>query len=1671
VVADQKEEKEKEKSNKKTVDEPDENMMEMLVAMGVDDIKAKYCLIQTKNKGIEAALDYMDRLSDKIDVQTELNKLTATSSGKEKAKKKKPKYIPLELQRLFSELQLINRDTVSTQDLTSKGFQWQSMEGHIQHDAHELNRLLIDALERSLKKTIGGERLCQSLYEGKVINQILCTGCKRISTREESFYDLNLQVTNCENLASALHLYCEKEALENDSAYHCDSCQKKMKAYRNTKLNTLPQILTFSCNRFRIDKSTNWQRVKITSKSEYPLLLNMNHFLDHYDLSLNAGENSVLQENDYLKFQAQESMFFYKEIYLLAEEFLKAEIQKQCSEENQLNVQHIINNLNFSNDLYDNFKDFLLGKKGSLFFQHAEDNYLLHAVIVHRGSAYSGHYFAYIRDNLQESSNIYNSEEFSLKTVLQTLFDEYFAYHEISQSASIASTTFSSSGANHPHSSMSNERNYILTNDYLYIKDENTFYISTNHLLAKVITIFRNEETQFKSKSKKKNFDKDKPFFLTPKTIMREIGSMLKESSTNNSQSSGQSYAKLYKPVFGNIEDFLKKFSLFFHDNGEDHYWAEPLNVYLLKETDYEMKVNKMKTEEKALKREAVLKENQPPQTNAWHTDSSGGKSFREAILNEHNRSHEHFDDNESVSSVGTANTSGTCGTGGAGSDWHVAGKKHKSKKAIIKEEILHSTPSAQSSNIQTENLKKQFYNSEETYKLLIKELVEILLHKTIGNFYEFNDSQVSLITYERLEKAFEGINSSYLIVYRKINDVNDFFVNNHSKQDMKFMIPQPPNEWNLKIQQRNQLIEQERLQYEDSMRNVSFFLYCEDDLQYQLPFFMFPAVENKNSNGAADNSTGRGQIITTDSNKSLKDVLASVQNQMPSKYQNVLLQQSHSSSSHHLVLSKLEKYPKGGYFPSDPLDLHKTILDQKIKTNDLLIIWCPKEHPDYFYGSKCKPVEFSLSYLSRSPNYRAIVSSSTPKNIVKELANPNIHVNNKFDTVFYLPNHFTLFNLLFHFSHKYQVAPEKIILSGVIPNFNNKTVTTAVTASKDPSTNNENNTKLVTIYRDGKFQLNSKAYYQVFINCPIEIHEDTTTIQDLWFLREFYLEVIPSTSSAISLDHSKTLAEDYHSHKSQLINVTIEIDDSVKELLKERNIFDAPNILSSSTFSLNALEDNPSANLKIMKNSTVNHLKEELLYQFGLTEVLPIEVIVDLIDFTQMRLVNPSASEDDIVENEDALISTLNLKNKTKFILEKKESWNLLNENNSNKGKGTNKESSDEEIGLVVKLINQNSKDFTYLSAEKGFEVKEITVQISKQKTVRELRDIIGVKLFGFPENWTDAEENCLNNPNFYLVSDPFEDFKQFLSASLDGTEPDQSEGSKTMFDPIVNYHGRRLRTTNWLKEFSDLLLEANKKHDAVAIKDTNLKDGDLILFEEGLLPRKGIVNLQVYLWKNSSGLPLPLPVEKTGLSELSKSEEPSLEKQFEEITALKEDQLLLIGEINFPISIELVDLYQSVHHLIKFKREKILQTIPLYEEPKDMSHILLREFLSDHCLPGKCFWLNTTSASTSGTNQPPSKKANVLTTKNTAVTPQKASNPVNSTAMKNQQSDSNNTIFRKTGLKSDSKSLIVECLSQPQSQIKSMNYNYQVWIQRLINPLSCGNVSFFLFNSLASV
>jgi ubiquitin C-terminal hydrolase len=69
------------------------------------------------------------------------------------------------------------------------------------------------------------------------------------------------------------------ERLTGDNKYACPHCPEKQDALKGTKFVALPPILMLQLNRFTLDMTT-FNRKKINEKVAFPLVLNVNPFLD-----------------------------------------------------------------------------------------------------------------------------------------------------------------------------------------------------------------------------------------------------------------------------------------------------------------------------------------------------------------------------------------------------------------------------------------------------------------------------------------------------------------------------------------------------------------------------------------------------------------------------------------------------------------------------------------------------------------------------------------------------------------------------------------------------------------------------------------------------------------------------------------------------------------------------------------------------------------------------------------------------------------------------------------------------------------------------------------------------------------------------------------------------------------------------------------------------------------------------------------------------------------------------------------------------------------------------------------------------------------------------------------------------------------------------------------------
>uniref|UniRef100_A0A2C9JXG3 USP domain-containing protein n=1 Tax=Biomphalaria glabrata TaxID=6526 RepID=A0A2C9JXG3_BIOGL len=271
---------------------------------GIDN-QGSTCYLNSLLQTLFLTPEFRDRLFSLSD--TELGCLNNTNNPSCRVR-----VIPLQLQRIFSQLLLSDQQSVSTTDLTNS-FGWTNREEFQQHDVQELNRILFSAIEESLVGTTG-QNILNELYHGTIVNQITCTKCKKISGREEDFLDLTLAVAGQPGLEAALRqCYCEVEKMDGKNQYKCETCQAYTDATKGAKLRNLPPVLTLSLLRFSYDL-TKMTRYKENGRFTFPFDLDMSPY----------------------------------------------------------------------------------SEKGSV--GDPDCQYELFSVVVHRGSAFGGHYFAYIRD-------------------------------------------------------------------------------------------------------------------------------------------------------------------------------------------------------------------------------------------------------------------------------------------------------------------------------------------------------------------------------------------------------------------------------------------------------------------------------------------------------------------------------------------------------------------------------------------------------------------------------------------------------------------------------------------------------------------------------------------------------------------------------------------------------------------------------------------------------------------------------------------------------------------------------------------------------------------------------------------------------------------------------------------------------------------------------------------------------------------------------------------------------------------------------------------------------------------------------------------------------------------------------------------------------------------------
>ena len=184
---------------------------------------------------------------------------------------------------------------MTTKDLT-RAFGWNSTDSFLQQDVQEMMRVLLDKLEEKMKGTTVNS-VVKSLFAGSVKSYIRCVNVEYESSREEDFYDIQLDVKGSNHIYESFRRYIAKEMLEGDNKYDAE-VHGKQDAEKGVIFTKFPPVLTIHLKRFDFDLH-RMCFAKIHDRLEFPAELNLDEFLDPTCREAGGG-GEVIVPNDYL---------------------------------------------------------------------------------------------------------------------------------------------------------------------------------------------------------------------------------------------------------------------------------------------------------------------------------------------------------------------------------------------------------------------------------------------------------------------------------------------------------------------------------------------------------------------------------------------------------------------------------------------------------------------------------------------------------------------------------------------------------------------------------------------------------------------------------------------------------------------------------------------------------------------------------------------------------------------------------------------------------------------------------------------------------------------------------------------------------------------------------------------------------------------------------------------------------------------------------------------------------------------------------------------------------------------------------------------------------------------------------------------------------------------------
>ncbi|PON47669.1 Ubiquitinyl hydrolase [Parasponia andersonii] len=120
-------------------------------------------------------------------------------------------------------------------------------------------------------------------FQGILTNETRCLRCETVTARDETFFDLSLDIEQNSSITSCLKNFSSTETLNAEDKFFCDKCCSLQEAQKRMKIKKPPQVLVIHLKRFKYIEQLGRYK-KLSYRVVFPLELKLSNTVEDADL-------------------------------------------------------------------------------------------------------------------------------------------------------------------------------------------------------------------------------------------------------------------------------------------------------------------------------------------------------------------------------------------------------------------------------------------------------------------------------------------------------------------------------------------------------------------------------------------------------------------------------------------------------------------------------------------------------------------------------------------------------------------------------------------------------------------------------------------------------------------------------------------------------------------------------------------------------------------------------------------------------------------------------------------------------------------------------------------------------------------------------------------------------------------------------------------------------------------------------------------------------------------------------------------------------------------------------------------------------------------------------------------------------------------------------------------